>query len=343
MELRFTVFADLHYKTGMYAPGVEDLSVILFRAACDRSDFLLHCGDFSNDYAGSPELWRPYLQNPFGLPVYGVYGNHELETPGNTMAVVTPLLTNDDSVLWGTADGTRGDGSIAYYSADRGPFRILCTDTNYSLNPATGAWEHNRPASWGAPAGNQRENSLGPAQLSWLEGMVADAAEKKMHCIVVGHDSFSGIWGTSPDGARVREIFRRANQTAPGTVVLAINGHYHTDHTAGSEGVVWFDVNTAINGYWSPDVTDHYDASHTFRMTEYDDNGRPAAERMESLGSLSMGRNTWFFTAPLSALVTVDEKGSVTIRGTKTAWCYGVEPPPDGASPEIADASFVRS
>jgi DNA repair exonuclease SbcCD nuclease subunit len=85
------------------------------RARDDRVDFVLHAGDFSNDYQGSPELVKKYLNNEYDLSVYGVYGNHELESNDNSMELVTPLLTNDTRVIWGTADGKLGDGSIGYY------------------------------------------------------------------------------------------------------------------------------------------------------------------------------------------------------------------------------------
>ena len=78
----------------MYTPQVAHLKQILDRAAENNVDFVLHGGDFCNDYAGSPELIDLYLNNPHNLPVYGVYGNHELETVGNSMENVTPCLCN---------------------------------------------------------------------------------------------------------------------------------------------------------------------------------------------------------------------------------------------------------
>ena len=91
----------------MYPAGIPDLRNVIQRAKDTDSAFILHCGDVSNDYLGSPELIKELLENPYGIPVYGIYGNHELESKGNTMAFVTPLLTNRrDDVLWGTDDGT---------------------------------------------------------------------------------------------------------------------------------------------------------------------------------------------------------------------------------------------
>ena len=188
-SLKFTVFSDLHYKKHMYAASIADhLEPIIERAHSSGSDFILHAGDLCNDYNGSKELTNSLLKNKYSLPVYGVYGNHELETRGNTMEVVTPLLTNR-TVSFGTPDG-RFSSEIGYYHFDIKGFRIICTDTNYSqLN---GEWVHNLPASWGPPNGAENQNALSPKQLDWLESTLNDAADKGLKCIVVSHAEFSG-------------------------------------------------------------------------------------------------------------------------------------------------------
>ena len=120
--MKFLVFSDLHYKKGMYASSVEMLEKILARAAEEQVDFVLHLGDFCNDYKGSPEIVWAYRENRFGLAVYGVYGNHELESADNSVELVTPLLTNQ-TAQFGSADG-------GYWYTDRGKFRLIGLDTN---------------------------------------------------------------------------------------------------------------------------------------------------------------------------------------------------------------------
>ena len=185
--LSFLVFADLHYKKGMYAVRVQDLKQIMKRAHENNVDFVLHAGDFCNDYSGSPEIVKEYLKNAYDLSVYGVYGNHELESANNSMEAVTPLLTNDPNVVW----------ENGYYWFERKGYRFICADTNYSYNEKEQVWEHNRTASWGAPAGNLYPDSLGPEQLRWLESVLTDAAQKKIPCILVSH---AGLWkvGSAP-------------------------------------------------------------------------------------------------------------------------------------------------
>ena len=91
--LKFLAFADSHYRKRMYRTGIEDIEKILLRAHENNVDFVVHMGDMCNDYRNSPEFINAYLNNRWGLPVYGVYGNHELEAD-NTMEFVSPRLCN---------------------------------------------------------------------------------------------------------------------------------------------------------------------------------------------------------------------------------------------------------
>lgn len=337
--IRFLVFADLHYKKGMYAAKVEDLQQILKRAYENKVDFVLHAGDFCNDYSGSRELVKEYLENEYDLTVYGVYGNHELESKDNSMKAVTPLLTNDKQVVWGTADGSLGDGSIGYYYFQKNGYRIICADTNYSYHEHARQWEHNRTASWGAPAGNLYPDSLGPEQMQWLEKVLLDAAEQRIPCILVSHAGFMEKWRHSPDTDAVQAMIRRIHQKTPGTVILCINGHYHTNHLEMQENVLYFDVNAAINGSWVPKKEQHYTDAHTFGLTSYDAQGKLQATKTVPLSALWQSANTHYFQDPLSAVVTIADDGTITVAGSKTCWRYGVEPvdPLPGIMPEISD------
>ncbi len=326
--LKFTVFADFHYKQGMYLSPVSDIKEIMHFAAENGSDFVLHCGDYSNDYMGSPEALNPLLKNEYGLSVYGVYGNHELETKGNVMALVTPLITNDNAVIWGTNDGKIRDGSAAYYYVDKGDFRIIGLDSNYSYNEKTGQWQHNLPASWGPPEGNIKPNALGPEQLFWLEKIIKKSFIDGKKCIVISHATFNNQWhGASPDSDAVLSIFNAANKAKKGSVIMAINGHYHTNKIEEKDGILFFDVNTVRNGCWIYEAPVHYDESHTFDYKKYDDFGVEISSETAPLNALWQSGNTWFFKSPLYALVTIKNNGEIVIKGTESEWLYGVLPP----------------
>ena len=246
-SITFTLFSDMHYKKGMYIATVSDLESILLRASESNSDFIIHCGDFCNDYVGSPELTHAYLNNKYNLPVYGIYGNHELETAGNTMNAVTPLLTNrSNEVVWGTESGKIVDGTVGYYYFDINGFRIICTDTNYSFNKASKEWEHNMPASWGPPDNNYPYNGLGDKQFVWLVNTLFDAAYKHINCIVMSHDSYSGVWESSPDCDKIRDVFKKVNEIYDKTVIAAINGHYHSNCSAVKDNIYYLNLDDKL-------------------------------------------------------------------------------------------------
>lgn len=324
--LKFLVFADLHYKKGMYAASVEHLQTMLDRAAAEHVDFVIHMGDLCNDYLGSPELTQAWIHNRHGLPAYGIYGNHELETKGNSMEVVTPLLCNRDVVF--------GEPGTGYWHTDIKDFRLIGLDTNYSYNSEQKQWEHNREASWGAPSENTQDHSLSPRQLEWLDKILADTAAQSKKALVFSHAALSDLWYSSPDAPAVRELFAKYKDT----VLLCVNGHLHTDHFAVRDGIAYFDVNAAVNGFWAVRTDDHYEDCHTYSFTDYNPQGHPTGTQEMALNKLKQGKNTWFFDSPLSAVVTVTEQGNMQIDGSETTWMYGVLPEnlPEVCKPSIS-------
>ena len=337
--LKFLVFSDLHYKKMMYASSVRDLQTIMDRASDEKVDFVVHAGDLCNDYLGSPEIMKTFLENDKDIPVYGVFGNHELETDNNSVQVVREKLSNQKVNF--------GDQEDGYWYADIGAYRLIGLDTNYSYSDALQGWEHNRTASWGAPAGNRFSDSLGPKQLQWLDEVLADAAAQHLKVITVSHAGLAGTWtGTmhsgqktvvkaSPDAEKVRGLFEKY----AGTVILSINGHYHTDHFIVQDGIAYLDVNTVQNGFWASRENHHYAPEHTFAFTDYDGDGNEKETRSIPFNALSQSKNTWFFDRPLSAVITIGDDGTLTVEGSKTNWYYGVEPDgaDDGMKPEIPD------
>ena len=363
-ELTFTVFADFHYKAGMYSVSIDDLNSIFKRAEDTNSAFVLSAGDMTNDMKGSPELVNAFLgyktANGNILNAYNVYGNHELESSGNTMQIVTPTLTNDVNAHWG--DGTVGHDpanmNYGYYYVDVDGFRIICVDNSNGYNPnhyknpdgtmgEVVGWEHYLPGSYGDTSAasnaargfyeganalaNTKGGSLGDVQMAWLEEVLMDAAAKDLHCIINGHAGYSGLGfgGGSSDADQVRALYKKANDANPGTVLMSINGHIHTNHQGWNEGVFYFDVNTVRNNWWQGTaVPNHYGPEHTYLYQEYDAQGNPVGAPVEkSLNTLGMAANTWFSEDPLSAVVTINDAGVVSIDGTESRWAYGIDPP----------------
>ncbi|MEE0946923.1 MAG: metallophosphoesterase [Acutalibacteraceae bacterium] len=325
-KLKISLFADFHYKKGMYSITLYDLLTILKRAEDEKAEIILHAGDFCNDYVNSKEVIEPLLNNKMGINVYGVYGNHELESY-NSMNDVTKFLTNDQNVVWGTKDGKIGDGSIAYYYADIKNFRIVCTDTNYSFN-SEGFWEHNRARSFGPPNENTFGNSLGTEQLIWLEKTLIQSAKDGKKCIIISHDSFSGKFrSTSPDSVFIRNLFSRVNAMKKGTVLMAINGHIHTNNACVLDNVLYLDMNTAKNSWWQGIQSEHYTEEQTYKYSDFDENGNVTSTYDRSYTEDWMNKNTWYSADPLSAIVTITDDGEITVEGMESDYVHGVLPP----------------
>ena len=333
-ELKLLVIGDFHYKKMMYPPTVANLSSVLTGGA--DGEIIIHTGDFCNDYSHSPELFERLFAD--GREVYGVYGNHELETEGNTMRIVTPLLTNSaDKAVFGTEDGKMGDGDIAYYFVDRDGFRIIFLDTNYSQN-SDGEWVHNLPASWGAPSGNTNCHSLGEVQLAWLTKVIDDAGERGLRCITVSHNALnSDINKEALDSDAVGDIFRRANEKRSGTVVLAVSGHFHTVGRYERDGVTYLDCPATINGWWQskkffPYAEESADEPRfTFPFESYDPDGKLIEIRSVPYSALRMGAQSLFYAEPVYTSVTVRESGEVESFVSPIAWAYGISPESSGA------------
>jgi hypothetical protein len=273
------------------------------------------------------------------------------------MEYVTTKLTNNKNAVWG--DGTVGsqpkDLHIGYYYFEQNGFRFVCVDNcySYNVNHKNGVevgWEHYLTNSYGEPTasinakrgfdegadakGNINIGSLGPVQMAWLEEVLLDAAAKDIPCIVAGHAGYSGLGfggGADYDAPKVREIYNKANTANPGTVLMSINGHIHSDNRGWRDGVLYLDVNTVRNAHWAASGTNHYLPEHTYKYEKYDDEGNLLSITDRPLNELTMGKNTWFSADPLSCVVTINDSGMIIIDGVQSDWAYGIVP--EGADP----------
>ncbi len=353
-RIKFSLFADFHYRENVYMSSVQDIKTIVQKAHDSDADFVLHMGDFCNTYGGSPEIINAYKNNEHDMPVYGIYGNHELEGADDTMSLVTPALTNRaDNVVWGTESGKIEDGSIAYYYFDVNGIRVVCTDTNYGWHTKENRWVHREkltfkqtyfeyktdssgnfidsdgnpttdPAKYVKTTLVQEDNALGEAQRNWLRKVLTDAAEKDMSCIVLSHHALDGQHSQPPkDAVEVRNIFKEANQKRAGTVLMVLNGHLHTDSFTIVDDILYFDVNCVRNGSISQDnKKNFYGDEITFPQIRYDDDGNPSSENEAYRVNQLKGndKQTMYYTDPLSTIVTVSSSGLIQIEGMYSTW-----------------------
>lgn len=331
--LKFLVFSDFHYKKGMYASRVSHLEKLMHTAKSENVDFVIHAGDLCNDYKRSPEIISAYLSNEYGLSVFGVCGNHELEAEGNSLEFVAPLLSNRSINF-----SSRDDG---YWYYDIKGYRLIGLDTNYSYNPEAKTWEHNKARSHGAPKGNEKENSLSPKQIKWLDDILADSEENNKKVIVFSHVGLCPWWEMTPDASEARGVIEKYGDL----VVLGVSGHIHSDDYKIWKGIPYFNVNATINGCWLEENDYHYSDGHIFVYDYFGEAGEYLYSEEASLNSLIQAKNTWFFDDPLYAVVEIDDECNVRVTGSKTAWMYGVEPSRlyENCRPEITGFEVIKN
>lgn len=335
MSIKFTVFADFHYEKFFEHTGVSGLKTILTAANENRSELILHAGDLHNNWKAAPEILETYLDNEYGIPVYGAYGNHETESCDTPIPFITEHLTNDENVTWGTDDGKIGDGETTYYYCDKDKYRFIFTDTNHHYFVKEGVIKHT-PAGMGeAPIENKPRHLLGPKQLKWLESVLSDAAEKELSCIIVSHAGFADFekWGwqkaasgPSDDIKAVRKIFNKVNKIRPHTVLMCINGHYHFNHIGISDGILFFDVNSSAS-FWYGAGTKHYPDDMTYNHIEYDADGNAVSSELKKINGIPAIDKKWYKDRPLYANVLITDDFEITIEGTEAKWIAGIEPP----------------
>ena len=325
--LKFLVFSDLHYRKDALAITVDHLDEILKRASDENVDFVIQTGDFCTDYSRSSELVKAYQNNKWNLPVYGIYGNHEMEGgEENTMELITPTLCNRPVNF--------GKSGEPYWYTDIKNFRIIGLDTNYSFNLKTNEWEHNLPNSYGARPGNYPAACVSPDEMLWLENILADAKQKGMKALVFSHHTMISEWYQYPNNAaEVRELLNKYS----GTVLMAINGDIHTDHFEIRDNIAYYDVNVALWADWinAPDAPYPYKADKTFEYLVFDKKGEVIEIKQKPYNELK--RKSLYHKNPLSAVVTVDELGNIDIKGMESEYIDGIKPNSniDGVKPYI--------
>lgn len=314
--VKFLVFSDLHYNKKSIAVTVEHLNQILKRAADEKVDFVIQTGDFCTDYSRSTELINAYKNNEYNLPVYGIYGNHEMEDGfDNTMQIITPTLCNREVNF-----GKEGE---PFWYTDINGFRIIGLDTNYSFNPETNDWEHNLPNSYGARVGNHPAACVYPEEIEWLDTILADAKQNGMKALAFSHHTPIKEWYEYPNNAdEVKKLYKKYS----GTLLMSINGDLHTDHFKVIDNIAYFDVNVALWADWitSPDEPYPYNADKTFEFLNFDENGDLIEKIQKPYNTLT--RKCLYHKNPLSAIVTVDEEGNIDIKGSISEYIDGIEP-----------------
>lgn len=186
------------------------------------------------------------------------------------------------------------------YFFDCNGWRFIVLDLNYFVNPKTGKSEHYATMNYLNMEGVTQHVIFPDEEIEWMKGVIDSSPYP---CVVASHQSLEKDTFHIGNHLKARKVFEDANRKCPGKVRLVMNGHDHTDNWRLINNILYWDVNSA--NYWYPSnphncypeeyVKTHVCAPHSIAWTE-----------------------------PLSAIVTLDVNGRITIEGAHADYLYGV-------------------
>ena len=189
-----------------------------------------------------------------------------------------------------------------YYYFDLKGFRFIDIDTNYYAHD--GGFTHFQFRNY-FDFPNSRE-TLPPEQIEWMEDAIQTAPGP---CILISHASLEQQTnGAVRNHKEIMEIIRRANANGR-KVMMSLNGHHHRDFLAFLENTPFFDVNSATFDWLS--------VGHECFPEEL-------RKQYELIG------HQVIWDAPLSAIVTVSDDGTIDIQGASSSYYLGISPEVSG-------------
>lgn len=218
-SVKFSVFADMHFRVGNYNWTVERMAQILDRARKNRVDFIIHCGDLCHNVKTAAPILDQY--NNFELPHYHVIGNHDFEATKTLEDVVNAYQMKNGN----------------FYSFDRGAFRFIVLDTNYFRCPDGSIMHY--ASSTAYEKCHQKEAIVTPEQVAMLREKISTA---KGPCVVFSHHGFKYTSGITNAVEVKKAVFE--SQKFP---VMWINGHHHRNSLKLENEVAFFNLNSTTS------------------------------------------------------------------------------------------------
>lgn len=277
--MKFLVFADFHYAPGVLSgESQEKMEAILNRAEQEQVDFIIHAGDLCHDVSQYGAFVERY--NDFSIPTYHCLGNHDCDNQPLPEVLKAYRMKQN------------------YYFFDQGGYRIIVCDPNYFID-TDGAYVHYE--HYNDFGRGKARDYMPPEQLHWL----AETIDASMYpCILISHESFEREADGCRSGLAVRELIRKANQKRPHSVILCINGHYHTDNLRLIDNVCYLDLNSASYCYLSDTQTHNVYPPEVYEQIRF-------------------ARNMLLYNEPLSAVITI-EGCDIDINGMEGTLFMGV-------------------
>lgn len=182
-----------------------------------------------------------------------------------------------------------------YYTFVVNGFRFIVLDNN-SFSDFPGVVFHYARRNYFDHA--RGREVISPEQVAWFRETVMNSQEP---CIVFSHAGLD-YPKTIPNREEILSIIRESQNT-PGRVMLCVNGHHHRNHLNIIDHVAFFDLNSASFDWVS--------LPHHFFPEEW-------YKKYECVG------NQVLYNDPLSAVVTLDSEGNLSIEGCESSFCCGV-------------------
>ncbi|MBQ7921187.1 MAG: metallophosphoesterase [Clostridia bacterium] len=223
MEIRFGLFADLHYalpeseNRGYSQRTFDDMKKGLARFAEKEVSFAVCLGDIAQPAADRDEQYRQIQTvvrtwSHYGFPVHPVMGNHEFQQ-----------LTLEDMLEILQTDRT-------YYSFSLGDIRFVILDSAY--NPDDSHFSANN-FDW-------RYGKLSDAEVHWLKALLADG--KRTFLFTHGNfyldpDEYCSEWYHVLNHREICDILEES-----GCVEAVFQGHHHTFRHALHRGIRFVNI-----------------------------------------------------------------------------------------------------
>ena len=170
----------------------------------------------------------------------------------------------------------------SYYSFDKNNFHFIVLDANDTTVPPQKGYAH----------------YVGTGQIEWLKN---DVESTDLPIIVFSHQSLFDPFGTENDSI-IRRIFEAENlKKGQNKIIACFNGHTHIDNYQKIGGIWYFELNS-MSYYW---------LGKDYAHIRY---GNETDKKYPSI------KYTAPYKKPLFAIVNINSKREINIKGQKTEW-----------------------
>ena len=311
MKVKFAVITDLHVD--IMPDGVARMQGFCEAALREKVDFLMHLGDMQYPEVAFLEKHAPEsiekrvgrgwfvcdrddeklavkeLIKKTGLKMYGVLGNHDMDSCDKKTACL----------YWGMPD--------KHYSFVEGGIRFIALDTNY-IKTESGMIDFDH-CNYRNVSG-ENVVFITDEQLEWLEKEIMASNEP---CVLLAHAALGDDILSPHDKEKLWDLIARVNQDKR-RVILSLNGHNHVDGLSIRNGVPFISINSASNIWighqydairYSETICRHY--PHLKGCAPYRD-ALFAIFEIDDTGIRMLGRETDFVGPTPQELGFPDEK-----------------------------------